>query len=65
MIQNPDVQAKGQKEIDNLLEGARLPEIEDQESLPYINSIMKEVFRWRTVLPLGKEFLAKEKETLG
>ncbi|KAF8595468.1 cytochrome P450 [Ceratobasidium sp. AG-I] len=53
MILNPDVQAKGQKEIDNLLEGARLPEVEDQESLPYICNIVKEVFRWRTVVPLG------------
>ncbi|KAF8595467.1 cytochrome P450 [Ceratobasidium sp. AG-I] len=53
MILNPDVQAKGQKEIDDLLEGARLPEIEDQESLPYVCNILKEVLRWRSVLPLG------------
>ena len=53
MILNPDVQAKGQKEIDTLLEGVRLPEMEDQESLPYICNILKEVHRWKSVVPLG------------
>ena len=55
MILNPDVQAKGQKEIDDLLKGTRLPEVEDQDSLPYICSILKEVFRWRSVVPLGNK----------
>ena len=53
MILNPDVQSKGQKEVDALLEGARLPDMEDQESLPYVCNILKEVLRWRSVTPLG------------
>ncbi|KAF8598024.1 cytochrome P450 [Ceratobasidium sp. AG-I] len=48
-----DVQTKAQAEIDSFLGGSRLPEMEDQESLPYINNIVKEVYRWRSVVPLG------------
>ena len=48
-----DVQAKAQAEIDSFLGGNRLPEMEDRECLPYINNIVKEVYRWRSIVPLG------------
>ncbi|CAE6502788.1 unnamed protein product [Rhizoctonia solani] len=53
MIQNPDVQAKAQEEIDTVIGDYRLPEMEDQDSLPYVGRIIKEVFRWRPAAPLG------------
>ncbi|KAF8598008.1 cytochrome P450 [Ceratobasidium sp. AG-I] len=53
MTMNQDVQAKAQAEIDGLLEGNRLPEMQDQEYLPYVHNVLKEVLRWRSVVPLG------------
>jgi hypothetical protein len=52
MAMYPDIQAKAQAELDAVI-GTRLPEMTDRESLPYILRIVKEVFRWRMVLPLG------------
>ncbi|KAF8592851.1 cytochrome P450 [Ceratobasidium sp. AG-I] len=53
MTLHQDVQAKAQAEIDSVLGGSRLPEMEDQESLPYVCNVLKELMRWRTVTPLG------------
>lgn len=53
MTMHQDVQAKVQGEIDSALGGSRLPELEDQDSLPYVRNIMKEVFRRRSVTWYG------------
>jgi hypothetical protein len=52
MTMYPEVQAKAQAEIDAVI-GTRLPEMADRDSLTYVQCIVKEVLRWRTVLPLG------------
>ena len=44
MLQFPEVQRKAQEELDRVLEG-RLPEFTDEENLPYISAIIKEVLR--------------------
>lgn len=54
MVMYPEVQTKAQAEIDAILGGVRLPEMTDRDSMPYMRSIVKEVFRWKTVVPLGK-----------
>ena len=54
MILHPEGQARAQAELDSELGGSRLPELSDRNSLPYINLVMKEVLRWRTVTPLGE-----------
>ncbi|KAJ7075424.1 cytochrome P450 [Mycena belliarum] len=41
-----------QEELDRVV-GDRLPTYADQESLPYINAIVKESLRWELVIPLG------------
>ncbi|KIJ57190.1 hypothetical protein M422DRAFT_23283 [Sphaerobolus stellatus SS14] len=48
----PEVQIKAQSELDRIL-GDRLPTYEDQEYLPYINALCKEIQRYHTVFPLG------------
>lgn len=53
MTMHQDVLAKAQAEIDGLLGGSRLPEMQDQEHLPYVHNVLKEVLRWRSVVPLG------------
>ncbi|CAE6424396.1 unnamed protein product, partial [Rhizoctonia solani] len=42
MAMHPDVQAKAQAEIDSII-GLCLPELSDQESLPYVQCIIKEL----------------------
>ncbi|KAF8815498.1 putative monooxygenase [Phlegmacium glaucopus] len=53
MILNPSVQAKAQAELDAVVGKNRLPLIGDKPDLPYIRSIVAEVFRWAPALPLG------------
>ncbi|KAJ1309399.1 hypothetical protein OPQ81_006176 [Rhizoctonia solani] len=53
MAMHPEVQAEAQKEVDNVLQGSRLPDMEDRHSMPYVQAIVKEVLRWRSVTPIG------------
>jgi hypothetical protein len=53
MVLNPDVQIKAQEEIDRVVGSGRLPTLDDQDSLPYVNSVVKEAWRWHMILPLG------------
>jgi cytochrome P450 len=50
----PEVQTKGQAEIDKVIGPDRLPFVSDREQLPYIHAIVKEVGRWHSVVPLGE-----------
>jgi cytochrome P450 len=49
----PDVQRRGQEEVDRVIGSKRLPKVSDRTSLPYVEHIMREVLRWRPVAPLG------------
>ncbi|EGN99175.1 hypothetical protein SERLA73DRAFT_182045, partial [Serpula lacrymans var. lacrymans S7.3] len=53
MIQNPQVQAKAQSEIDTMVGHNRLPSFDDRPSLPYIDAVLRETLRWHPVAPLG------------
>ncbi|ELU37264.1 cytochrome P450 domain-containing protein [Rhizoctonia solani AG-1 IA] len=53
MIHNPDIQVKAQQELDAVVSNQRLPEMQDQDDLPYIGRVVKEVFCWQPVGPLG------------
>jgi cytochrome P450 len=53
MMLNPTVQAKAQKEIGSVIGRERLPTISDKASLPYVRSIVTEVFRLNPAIPLG------------
>ncbi|KAE9382630.1 cytochrome P450 [Gymnopus androsaceus JB14] len=54
MVLHPDVQMKGQEEIDRVLGRDRLPTFDDRLSLPYVEAIYREVLRLNPPLPLGK-----------
>jgi len=60
MMNFPEVQAKGQAEIDKVIGGNRLPTFSDRESLPYVLAIYKETLRWHTVVPQGVPRLLRE-----
>ncbi|KAF9002130.1 cytochrome P450 [Cyathus striatus] len=53
MVLFPEYQKKGQKEIDRVIGRNRFPELSDRGSLPYVEAILQEVYRWNTVVPSG------------
>ncbi|KAJ7251443.1 cytochrome P450 [Mycena rebaudengoi] len=53
MLANPDVQKRAQEEIDTVVSEGHLPSFDDEESLPYVSAIVKEVLRWKPVTPIG------------
>ncbi|KIJ53803.1 hypothetical protein M422DRAFT_25570 [Sphaerobolus stellatus SS14] len=65
MTLHPDIQRKAQAEIDSVIDepGHRLPKITDRHSLPYIEAVMKETFRWIPVAPLGLPHLASQDDS--
>lgn len=50
----PDVQCRAHQELDRVVGSKRLPEFSDQESLPYITAVVKELLRWAPPFPLGE-----------
>jgi cytochrome P450 len=53
MALNPHVARKAQEELDRVVGGDRLPDLSDQEDLPYISAILKELLRWGCPTPIG------------
>lgn len=49
----PEIQKRAQNEIDKIVGTSRLPSFEDRPSLPYIDALVKEVYRWHPVVPMG------------
>ncbi|KIY46941.1 cytochrome P450, partial [Fistulina hepatica ATCC 64428] len=45
LAMNPEIQRTAQAELDNVLKGVRLPDFDDQSSLPYIDCIVMEIER--------------------
>ncbi|KAI1826768.1 cytochrome P450 [Xylaria intraflava] len=50
---SPDVQRIAQEEIDRVVGRDRLPTMADRDDLPYVDALVKEVYRWYTVVPMG------------
>ncbi|KZT28780.1 cytochrome P450 [Neolentinus lepideus HHB14362 ss-1] len=53
MMLYPEAQKKAQAEIDAVIGNDRLPSLSDRDQLPYVGALVKEVFRWHPVAPLG------------
>jgi hypothetical protein len=53
MVVYPDVQEKGQAEIDAIVGQDRLPTFTDYQRLPYVQAIILEALRWIPVAPQG------------
>jgi hypothetical protein len=54
MVLFPETQLKAQEEIDQVIGSNRLPVIKDRDQLPYVDALVKEVFRIFTVVPMGE-----------
>ncbi|OAX32393.1 cytochrome P450 [Rhizopogon vinicolor AM-OR11-026] len=53
MVLYPDIQTRAQAEIDSMIGRDRSPTFEDRPSLPYIDAIVRETYRWSPIVPLG------------
>ncbi len=56
MLMYPEVQQRAQAELDKVVGRSRLPEFNDEASLPYISAIVKEVFRFVVLEPRALRF---------
>ncbi|EPQ52491.1 cytochrome P450 [Gloeophyllum trabeum ATCC 11539] len=52
MLINQDAQRKAQEEIDRVTGRQRLPRMADKASLPYLQAVVWEVFRWAPPVPV-------------
>ncbi|OAV94008.1 hypothetical protein PTTG_06719 [Puccinia triticina 1-1 BBBD Race 1] len=57
---NPDKVAKAQEELDRVVGRDRLPEFSDEEALVYCGAMVRELLRWRTVIPGGLAHMSTE-----
>ncbi|KAJ2912527.1 hypothetical protein MD484_g7884, partial [Candolleomyces efflorescens] len=53
MAMYPEVQERARAEIDNVVGTGRLPTFEDWPNLPYVDALLRELFRWHQLAPLG------------
>jgi len=53
MTLHPEVQKKAQEELDKVVGKNRFPTFQDRDSLPYLECILKEIYRWYPISPLG------------
>ncbi|KAI5920501.1 cytochrome P450 [Camillea tinctor] len=53
MMSHPEIQRKAQEEIDRVIGSDRLPSFGDRNSLPYIEAVVKEAFRFHPIAPMG------------
>ena len=60
MVLHPQVQLKAREEIDRVVGDNRLPTVRDRENLPYIEAVLKEVFRFHPIAPMGLPHLVTE-----
>jgi cytochrome P450 len=60
MVLFSEVQKKAQEELDRVVGEDRLPAWEDEENLPYVRGLIKEVLRWRPVNKFGMPHATSE-----
>ena len=53
MLAYPETQARAQAELDAVVGRTRLPTFADYPHLPYIRAMVKELLRWRPIVPLN------------
>ncbi|KAG8158576.1 hypothetical protein KVR01_011698 [Diaporthe batatas] len=56
----PEVVARAQEEIDQVVGSDRLPNFDDRQNLPYVDGIVKEAWRWNPVGPMGLTHKSEE-----
>ena len=65
MTLNPHVQVRARAELDAVVGWDRLPDFSDRMALPYVNAIVKELFRWHVAAPLAFPHLSTVDDEYG
>ena len=65
LVTYPEVQARAQAELDDVIGCGRLPRLDDHGSLPYLESVIAETLRLATIVPLAVPHKATRDATLG
>ncbi|KAF9258225.1 cytochrome P450 [Marasmius fiardii PR-910] len=60
MLLNPEVQQRAYEEIITTVGQDRFPDLNDRESLPYLELVFQEVLRWHIPTPFGVPHRAQE-----
>ncbi|TFY58716.1 hypothetical protein EVJ58_g6245 [Rhodofomes roseus] len=60
MVLHPEVYKQAQDEMDRVVGHDRLPTLEDRDSLPYLECIQKETYRWLCPVPLSLPHASSE-----
>ncbi|KAM0432733.1 hypothetical protein ACHAPT_004435 [Fusarium lateritium] len=53
MVLHPEIQEKARCQLDSVIGPDRLPNFSDRASMPYIEHIVQEIYRWSPLAPLG------------
>ncbi|KAK6988663.1 cytochrome P450 [Favolaschia claudopus] len=54
MVLNPDVLKKAQREVDEVVkQTGEFPDLNDEDVLPYVAAVMRELLRWKPLAPIG------------
>lgn len=53
MLHHPSAAQRAQSELATIVGPNRLPEFDDEPSLPYIRALIKEIMRWRAITPVA------------
>lgn len=64
LLLNPEVVAKMQAEIDDVVGHGRLPSLDDRSNLPYTEATLREAMRIDTLVPSGIAHVATQDTTL-
>lgn len=62
-VAHPEFIPKAQEELDNVIGKERLPTFDDIESLPYIQAVVEETFRWRHLAASGIPHATTKEDT--
>jgi len=66
MLKHPDVQKRGQEELNRVIGLNRLPVLSDRDSLPYVRAICSEILRWEVITPFAlPHYLTADDEYMG
>ncbi|PKK44795.1 hypothetical protein CI102_11930 [Trichoderma harzianum] len=63
MAMYPEAQKKAQQELDKVIGPSRLPTWQDQENLPYVRALIKELHRYSPILSFGAPHASTEEIT--
>ncbi|ESK83420.1 cytochrome p450 [Moniliophthora roreri MCA 2997] len=65
LVLYPEVQRKAHEEVDRVIGQDRLPTLNDIKDLPYIQALIKEVFRYRPPAPIMQHAITSDEEFRG